>query len=179
MTLEQLKKTLAEKLTDKDLRDVLLCTNSVRTVTTLRLANCINLTGAGLEPLRGSRVIEHIDLSLVPDHTSPLLDPEPPLSQDLVLPILSTIVGNGRLRLIEFPKAWRQNNERDFEAFENAAEFDPFNQLLESFELNMNRRCIECCDEIEPNFSNEAEGTQRFTCYRCYETYCGRLHNAV
>ncbi|KAL7500202.1 hypothetical protein ACHAWT_008298 [Skeletonema menzelii] len=168
----QIEKSLAEKLTDNDISDVLLCIDSVRTVRKLRLANCINLTGVGLEPLRGSRVMEHIDLSLVPDHTSPLLDPEPPLSQELVIPILSTIVGT-KLKMMEFPKAWRQNNERDFEAFDNAAEFDAFNQLLELFELNnMEQVCGECEGEIEPNFSNEAEGTQRYTCYRCYRNYC-------
>lgn len=169
-----IEKTLAEKLTDDDISAVLLCIDSVRTVRRLRLANCINITGVGLEPLRGSRVIKHIDLSLVPDHTSPNLDPEPPLSQEIVLPILTTVMG-GRLKVIEFPKVWRFN-EAEFQLSQNGGQ-NAYNQFLEMFVLNMNFgrgfRCEECQEEIPPNFSTEALGTQCFICYKCHNSYCG------
>lgn len=169
----QIERTLAEKLTDDDISAVLSCIDSVRTVKKLRLANCINITGVGLEPLRGSRVIEHIDLSLVPDHTSPILDPEPPISQDIVLPILSTVVGR-RLKVIEFPRVWRQD-EAEFQLFRHGEE-NFYNQFLQLFVLSMNFgrgfRCDECQEEIPPNFSTEADGTQRFICYKCHNCYC-------
>jgi len=169
------EKSLAEKLTDDHISAVLLCIDSVHTIKTLRLANCINITGVGLAPLRGSRVMEHIDLSLVPDHTSPLLDPVPPISQELVLPILNTIMGRGRLKVIEFPKAWR-NHARELELLQRRDELHPFNQFLDLYMLSMNHgrgfRCKECEDEVGPNFSGEAQGTQCFVCYNCHDNYC-------
>ena len=67
-----IEKDLAAKLSDEDIRDVLVSTNAVNKLKKLRLANCTNITGAGLEPLRGSSVIEFIDLSLAGDHESPI-----------------------------------------------------------------------------------------------------------
>jgi hypothetical protein len=58
----EIHKDLAAKLTDDDIRDILIRVNAVNRVKRLRLAGCINITGAGLEPLRGSSVIEQIVL---------------------------------------------------------------------------------------------------------------------
>ena len=69
---------VAAKLTDKDIKGVLLSIDAINTVKALRLTNCINISGMGLEPLRGSTMIEKIDLSLVGDHKSPNLSPAPP-----------------------------------------------------------------------------------------------------
>ena len=167
----EIEKSLAEKLTDADVRSILLCIDSVRKVRKLRMTNCINITGFGLEPLRGSRIMEHIDLSLVPDHTSPSLYPEPPLSQIFVLPILATFMGR-KLKLIEFPKAWRVEKGFDMDEEEN----NDYYHFLDNFVLSMNNgrgfRCKECQLEIPPNFSDECEGTQRYVCYKCYDCYC-------
>ena len=65
-----------------------------------------------MEPLRGSTVIENIDLTLVGDHVTPILDPEPRISQDIVLPILDSIIeegDNSGLKLLQFPWKWREN----------------------------------------------------------------------
>eukprot|EP00984_Skeletonema_dohrnii_P028173 scaffold18068_cov78-Skeletonema_dohrnii-CCMP3373.AAC.1 len=59
------EKELAMKLNDYDIEKVLLCIDAVNKVKRLKLANCIHIAGAGLEPLRGSAIIEQIDLSLV------------------------------------------------------------------------------------------------------------------
>jgi len=61
----QIEKDLVSKLTDGDIEKVLQCIDAVQKVQKLKLTNCINITGAGLEPLRGSTIIEQIDLSLV------------------------------------------------------------------------------------------------------------------
>ena len=77
----------------------------------MRLANCINITGAGLEPLSGSSVIEIIDLSLAGNHESPRLSPEPPISCDEVLPILDSIIERGEECALKFlvpPKVWQK-----------------------------------------------------------------------
>ena len=111
----QIEKELAAKLSDEDISGVLHCIDAVNTVTKLRLTNCIKITGACLEPLRGSRVIKEIDLSLVGRHQSPLLDPEPPISTHIVLPVLDDIIARGdEAILIQFPNAWRQQRSNYF-----------------------------------------------------------------
>ena len=52
-------------LDNDDLRAVLLCIDAANNVESLKLTRCYNITGRGLEPLRGSKTLERIDLSLV------------------------------------------------------------------------------------------------------------------
>ncbi|KAK1734944.1 hypothetical protein QTG54_014404, partial [Skeletonema marinoi] len=59
-----IEKDLAAKLIDDDIRDVLLSIDAINNLKRLRLTNCINISGVGLEPLRGSTIIQQIDLSL-------------------------------------------------------------------------------------------------------------------
>ena len=75
----------------------------------LKLANCVNITGAGLEPLRGSLIIEQIDLSLVEEHQRPKINPEPQISWGHVLPILDSIIEREGCSLmhLQFPSVWR------------------------------------------------------------------------
>lgn len=54
------------RLTDEQLRALLLNTNSKRVTRYLSLRGCTGVTGLGLEPLRGSRTLEVIDLRLAP-----------------------------------------------------------------------------------------------------------------
>ena len=75
-----IEKDLAAKLSDDDISGILQVIDAVNNVKRLRLTNCIKITGAGLRPLRGSTIIEQIDLSLVGDGENPRLDPEPPIS---------------------------------------------------------------------------------------------------
>ncbi|KAL7455874.1 hypothetical protein ACHAWC_009164, partial [Mediolabrus comicus] len=76
------------QLSDDGIKTILLCVDAVNTVKRLKLVNCTSITGVGLGPLRGSIMIEQIDLSLVCKHQSPEIDPEPPISCEAVLPIL-------------------------------------------------------------------------------------------
>jgi len=111
----QIEKELAAKLSDEDISAVLQCIDAVNTVKRLRLTNCVNITGSCLEPLRGSRVIKEVDLSLVGRHQSPLLDPKPPILADIVLPVLDDIIARGdEAILIQFPNAWRQQRSNYF-----------------------------------------------------------------
>ena len=84
----EIHKDLAAKLTDDDISNILRSVNAVNRVKRLRLTGCVNITGAGLEPLRDSLVIEHIDLGFVGESESPILRTDPPISCDHVLPIL-------------------------------------------------------------------------------------------
>ena len=105
-----IEKDLAATLTDNDIRDVLLHIDAANKVKRLFLTNCTNISGIGLRPLRGCTSIEQIDLSLVGKHCNPQIIPEPPLSCDIVLPILESIISNEtlcRLKYLNFPKGWR------------------------------------------------------------------------
>jgi len=88
----EIENNLALKLGDRDVKDVLVCIDAANNLKCLKLAGCVNITGQGLEPLRGSVVLEQADLSLVKMHESPTINPDPLLSEDTVLPILSSIV---------------------------------------------------------------------------------------
>jgi hypothetical protein len=68
-----IEKDLAARLSDRDISAVLICIDAVNRVKKLKLTNCIHIKGVGLEPLRGSTIIEQIDLSLVGKHQSPRL----------------------------------------------------------------------------------------------------------
>lgn len=72
------ERSVARKLTDEDVRTIL---------------TFINITGRGLEPLWGTVVLKHIDLGLVGQHESPVIKPEPMLSESEVIPILDSIIG--------------------------------------------------------------------------------------
>ncbi|KAK1734937.1 hypothetical protein QTG54_014397 [Skeletonema marinoi] len=115
-----IEKDLAAKLSDEDVRDVLLSIDAVNNLRSLWLTNCVNITGVGLDPLRGSRIIQQIDLSLVGDHESSKLDPEPTISCVEVVPILDSIIERGEecsLEYLQLPKYWRKerNTESDFQ----------------------------------------------------------------
>ena len=87
-----IEKELSVKLKDDDIEKVLLCIDAVNKVKRLKLTSCVNITGAGLEPLRGSLIIEQIDLSLFGEHQRPHISPEPQISCSNVLPILDSII---------------------------------------------------------------------------------------
>ncbi|KAL7523257.1 hypothetical protein ACHAWF_000440, partial [Thalassiosira exigua] len=83
---------LSSRLTDDDISGVLACLDAVRRLKVLNLAGCINLTGQGLEPLRGSDVLEETDLNFVSDHEGYNLTPKPSILLKVIGPILLSIV---------------------------------------------------------------------------------------
>ena len=56
-------KLLAKKLSDEDIGGLLVCLDAINTVKVFKLKGCVNIIGHGLEPLRGSRVLEQLDLN--------------------------------------------------------------------------------------------------------------------
>mmetsp|Transcript_3607 Transcript_3607/g.7595 ORF Transcript_3607/g.7595 Transcript_3607/m.7595 type:complete len:412 (-) Transcript_3607:80-1315(-) len=173
-----IEKDLAAKLSDDDIRGVLLSIDAVNNLKRLRLTNCINISGAGLDPLRGSTIIQHIDLSLVGDHESAKLDPEPPISCAEVLPILDSIIERGEdcsLEHLQFPNEWRKerNTESDFHAF-----LTRYNDYLSrQAVVCLKCRCNLPGDERTGDghmlrMDENQYGTQNFTCYDCMKHYC-------
>jgi hypothetical protein len=184
----KIPKKYVVQLCDDGIKAILLCVDAVNTVKRLKLTNCIGITGVGLEPLRGSTMIEQIDLSLVGKHQIAKIDPEPPISCELVLPILNSIISQDGCSLIhlQFPKKWQRARGQQFEDFVTR-----YKQML------TNRggvRCdyfpfgSECNNALPPQRSEwtnngwvrreeewidtESDCCQRYTCYECLKHYC-------
>ncbi len=141
-----IEKNLAAALSDDDISTVLLRIDAVNKLKRLKLTNCVNITGAGLEPLSGSVIIEQIDLSLVGDGVSPELFLTPPILCNHVLPILHDIIDNeeNALKQLQFPRAWRDDRanrsaDSDFHQF-----LQQYNEMLE----NRGRYCVQCDERL-------------------------------
>jgi len=105
--MNDMKDLFGEEITDNDIRRLLLCTDAVHNLKTLKLTDCVGITGVGLQPLMGSVVLESIDLTLVGDNKSPTIDPVPPISAEIVVPILESIIDmeeNVLLKVQLFPR---------------------------------------------------------------------------
>lgn len=155
-------------LTDNDVAGMLVCINAVKELKRLYLANCISITGRALEPLRGSNIIEAIDLSLgnnYPLHCEQLLPED-------VIPILSAIIGskNHSLRHLHFPRGWRKLFHVNF-YFERFLE--KYNQTKHQQNILCQNCRVDCYEalslcRVDKNYL----GIQHFTCYDCLSHYC-------
>ena len=161
-----IEKDLAAKLSDQDIRDVLLSIDAVNNLKKLSLNNCILL--------RESIIIEQIDLSLVGDHESPYLDSEESLSCAEVIPILDSIIVREEcvLKHLQFPLEWCrvEFTESDFHAF-----LARYNDYLSSEEVV----CFPCNSNIDEDdsmpmmqMSDYYYGRQNYTCCQCMKHYC-------
>ena len=185
----EIEKDLAKRLTDRNIQDILICTDAVNNVKRLKLTNCVAITGAGLEPLRGSVIIEQIDLSLVGEHQSPVLDPKPSISRDDVLPILDSIISQEgcQLKHMEFshlwreqePQLWREQGRPTSAGASLYAFVDRYNQTMRDNGEEIS--CSECNAQLPCRFSDvwisEHHGWYMHTCYGCLKHYCYICNN--
>ena len=166
----QIEKGLAAKLNDNDIHDILRCVDAVNKLKILRLTNCVNISGAGLEPLRGSAIIERINLTTVAECEDQRSRPELPISCELVLPILDTIIVEGSaMKHLQFPRHWHVNEPIDSDVYQF---LDRFNHMLHDRGLY---RCLKCNRERETDetfFSLWGNGIQVGTCIACLKHYC-------
>jgi len=65
--------SLASRLSDDDLGAMLVCIDAEHKLKQLKLTHCANVVGNGFEPLRGSTVVEKLDLGLVRQFEAPYL----------------------------------------------------------------------------------------------------------
>lgn len=109
LDFEDIERSLASRLSDEDLAAMLLCLGSGKKLTRLKLAGCIEISGRGMEPLRGSVTLEQIDLSMVGQHElAGTNTPTPKITEEAILSILTSIVEqpDSSLSQIRFPKKW-------------------------------------------------------------------------
>ena len=173
LDFEDIEKSLAVKLTD-DVHSILKCISAQDVLKKLKLSGCINITGRALEPLRGSSIIEHIDLCLVKQYETPKLNPEPMISEEVVIPILDSIIttnGNS-MKMIVIPKKWRLARTTELAEF-----LGNYNRLLES----RNPKCSKCERGLDESMREldlaVSEGTyyfgkQPYCCYKCTRNFC-------
>ena len=178
--LKGMQDICGHSLNDSEVKWILLAIDGVHKIKSLKMTNCIGIIGDGLEPLRSSMILQYIDLSLVGDHESPNIDPEPPIDVSVVVPILDSIInteGNSLVH-VQLPKKWRQERS------------DMLTNFLERFDIAFDRRRIECskseCDKIcQRNENDETElalyglalygrfyGINTITCYQCMKKIC-------
>ncbi|KAL7536552.1 hypothetical protein ACHAXR_007237 [Thalassiosira sp. AJA248-18] len=175
-----IEKSLAKKLTDDDIGGVLSCVNSFKKLRSLKLTGCVNITGRGLEPLRGSVVLERLDLSLRKQHECPDIEPNshgfhsiakaksPPLilSETAVVPILESI---NSLKYLHLPKEWRERQSG------MVIQFIQMYHNSESQRVTCGK-CESTCQDLRTEYwgypKEEIFGIQNFTCYICLAHCC-------
>jgi hypothetical protein len=170
-------RSLASRLSDDDLSAVLTCIYANFRLRTLKLTGCFNLTGAGLEPLRFSTVLEQIDLSIV----NPLkrIDERGipvSLSENYVIPILRSIINSdgSSFKHLQLPKAFRSRQSRILDEF-----IDDANEILEEKGDICNCRMGAWGNAdgggnawIIDNENDPHYGLQNYTCYKCTNHFC-------
>ena len=181
----EIDEEFASKLTDDDIAGILASIDAKDTpLKVLKLIGCDNISGIGLEPLRGSSTIEQIDLSTTDQASSmatnaDFFSPNFPwcfaLSEDAIVPILDSIISkhDKSLKHVKFPLFWR-NNKRVL-----------LTEFMERYHVAQNSRtcfCTKCKDgfqasEGSPWMNHTARmskswGLQRYTCYDCFDHLC-------
>ena len=176
VNFEDNEKILCTHLTDDDIAGMLACINSVQKLKRLYLPYCTNITGIALEPLRGSAVLERLDLSLRRnrgyDFISRIQRQE--LSKIQVLPILYSIIGrqNHALKHIQFPYRWSPDCEEDSGYFERfLQQYNESDHQQNILCRNCNVDCINSLSLFRDDKKNRV-GIQNYTCYDCLNHYC-------
>ena len=181
-------KDLAAKLTDNDIGGVLACVQSVHEIKVVKLTNCVNISGCGLEPLRNSIHLEQLDLGLVGLNESPNISPEPMISEAAVIPILHSIVETDGCSLshLQFPKKWRLGQSRTLDHF--LARYNSMmnsRNLVCSAEEMENGEFVPCGNRFRgeqhnrPWVNREGDhfGINNYSCYRCRKHSCPDCSN--
>jgi len=169
---------LGSKLTDDDIAGMLACIDAVHKLKSLNLGNnCAPLiVGSALEPLRGSTILERLDLSLlgsIPNFELLRLR-WCNLSETAVIPVLDSIIDrqNHRLRHLQFPREWR----RDVHSVESGylADFiEKYNDTEHQQSIHCKKCNVNCRESLSPVREDERfDGIQHFTCYDCLSHYC-------
>ena len=178
-------------MTDGELGGLLVCTNAVHNLKSLKLTHCFGITGVGLEPLRGSLVLERIDLSLVGQHENPVIEPEPSITAENVVPILDSIIARegSSLRHVQWPKKLRVEKSDILSLF-----LERYDQYLHGLRIVCSGSgCGEICQGTDDDpwvHKSECDcwaghndgrrdeyGMQSLTCYQCTKHFCGGCHN--
>jgi len=191
LDFSEIDKSLASRLTDDDIKSILVYINARHKLKKLNLNGCINITGVGLEPLRNSTIVlEVIDLSLVGQHECPNIHPVPPISELIVISILDSVItaDGSSLRYLLLPKKFRSNPNKTLDTF-----LRKYNRLLKSRDTkcsardgsNVCNQSIVTAGRVATGWTMtskkegniELYGTQSFTCSKCTNNICDNCND--
>ena len=150
--------TIGMRLNDNDISGILACINAKENLKTLKIKGCINIKGWGLQLLSGSVMVREIDLAQKIYSQDPGDFDSDQLSEDVVLPILDSIIntpGNS-LALIQLPRRWRKAMSPELHSF-----LLDYDRLLESRQV----RCSKCTVGLWGDYVGRGEGNGWFNCY--------------
>ena len=108
---------LASSLTDHDISNILISFRAVHDLKKLVLTNCTRMTGRGLEPIRGSTVLQYLDLSIVYSKIPYVKEDQVMICVEPLAPIINSIIErqeNIGLLHIKFPRKWEENKSDTF-----------------------------------------------------------------
>ena len=179
LDFEDVEKELANKLTDEDICVVLKYMNARDVLKKLKLCGCINITGHGLNPLKGSVVLEQIDISLAGKYNDPSYCLRSKISQAVVVPILDSIISSDgcSLKYIQLPLQWRY-----IDIHNASGEMHPiwgfrerFNQYMHS-RISLGLDCSKCNGRMtnEQEWLSYSNLGNMMICYECLEPICTR-----
>jgi len=171
------------RIKEDDIAGVLACINARANLKTLKITGCVRITGLGLQyTLSGSVVLKEIDLTQkVLSHEEEFQSDY--LSEDVVLPILDSIIktsGNS-LTLVQFPERWRLANNPELHSF-----LLDYDMLLDSRQVRCSKCTVNIAEEdhldeyprgywvrcAEDGYDGEYYGMQNNTCIKCVRFFC-------
>jgi len=166
LDFEEIEKELANKLNDDDIRAVLKCISAQDVLKKLKLCGCINITGIGLNPLRGSVVLEQIDLSLVRKYEDPRIKSIPKISEEAVLPILDSLISADgcSLKHIVFPHIWRVGERRVSD--------ESFQRRYNTMFMRRINSCSHCNANMRDHEYWMSGNVHCNVCYDCLKPFC-------
>ena len=161
LDFEDVNKELANKLTDDDISAVLICIDAHDVLKKLKLCGCINIIGHGLSPLRGSSILEQIDISLAGKDEEPQIEPIPRISHEIVLPILDGIISSDRctLKYIQLPWKWRET--------------PPVIEFKRRYNQHLDTRGFSC-SKCNRNMNTQDWFENTMICYECLKPICSQ-----
>ena len=183
------EKSLAVKINDDHLVKVLFCFDAVNKMKKIRLTHCIDINGTGLWPLRGSTVVEQIDLSVVTKHKNPKLWKELQSHfsiwrDNAVVRTLDSIISQEGNALKHLQLHWSWRGEYSYWRPDNVDQLiTRYNNILESrgiascsmCTINLPARAVRIDDMSVQLFFNKwvnIDAAQHHTCLTCLRNYC-------
>ena len=173
LDFEDVEKELANKLTDDDVNAVLKCINAHDVLKRLKLCGCVNIEGHGLNPLRGSVVLEQIDLSLVRKYEDPRIKSIPKISYETVVPILDSLISADgcSLKHIVFPHIWHVGERRESD--------ESFQRRYNTMFMRRSNSCSHCNANMRDHEYWMSGNVHCNVCYDCLKPFCEECDDEV
>jgi len=173
LDFEDVEKDLANKLTDDDIYAILKSINAHDVLKKFKLCGCTNIEGYGLSPLRGSAVLELLDISIVGKYEKQHIEPSGlKISTGVVISVLHSIISADgcSLKYILFPRSITKAEIRDPKLAEIRGRY---NRLFDERGLS----CTSCYTAIQGEGAHSSGwlsfyGYQNKMCYDCLKPFC-------